>query len=278
MYKLIFSFVTFLFYYSLHAQNNLQQTASAILEEGKQLYQTEMASWYGTDIFLDRFKDQTKNIGGYFSYLDGRVAKCIFFSNDATPKILATISFDSTYNVQTALVEGAGTFTPLEQELYEIRKKALEDVQKDSLYLTYNNTSLNLIPYINGEDKKVYVLTGPKSHGTVVFGNDYLLTFDKQNNLVNRRKLHKSIIPIDYSKNGTDVIGSIHSHLPGMEEYMTATDVCTLMLYGKFAKWKHHMVVSQNYVSIFDCETAQLLILTKDAWEKINKDKKKRNH
>ena len=31
-----------------------------------------------------------------------------------------------------------------------------------------------------------------------------------------------------------------------------ATDICTLMLYEKFAKWKQHNVVSKNYLNIWN--------------------------
>ena len=66
-----------------------------------------MASWYGTDIFLEKFADRRENIGGYFSYTDNDVSKCIFFSKSETPKVIGTISFDSTYNVNTAKADGS---------------------------------------------------------------------------------------------------------------------------------------------------------------------------
>ncbi|MBK8496279.1 MAG: hypothetical protein IPL50_15680 [Chitinophagaceae bacterium] len=47
-----------------------------IVDEGKRLYRSEMASWYGTDVFLEVYKDQS-NIGGYFSYEDAGNYKCI---------------------------------------------------------------------------------------------------------------------------------------------------------------------------------------------------------
>ena len=135
--------------------------------------------------------------------------------------------------------------------------------------------NLNLIPLVNGRDKKVYVLTGPKEHGIVVFGNDYLLTFDDANNLVSKAQLHKNIIPIKDQKDETKVIATMHTHLPETGDYITATDICTLMLYSKFTTWKQHIVVSENYVSIWDCEKNTLFAMTKKAWEKINKDQKK---
>jgi hypothetical protein len=100
-------------------------------------------------------------VAGYFSYSEKSISKCIFFSNDATPKVLATISFDSTYNTHTALVDSSERkFSIIEGDLYTIRKQALAEINSDTIFKSYSNTNLNLIPIINGSEKKVYVLTG----------------------------------------------------------------------------------------------------------------------
>lgn len=275
------AFTKILFVLAIQAfgQKDLNEKSKSIVKEGKLLYQSEMASWYGTDLFLEKYKERS-NIGGYFSYTENEVSKCVFFSKTSTPKVIGTISFDSTYNIKTAgynLIER--DFTKNENDLYEIRKSALSEIQSDTLFKTYNNSSLNLIPLINGNEKKVFVLTGPKNNGVVIFGNDYLLTFDKNNKLTLKKSLHKNIIPIEYGgklEDGKEVESTIHSHLPETGDFITATDVCTLMLYGKFTKWKTHNVVSKKYLSIWNCETNELLIMTVDAIKKINNDQEKR--
>ncbi|MFT3935987.1 MAG: hypothetical protein QM726_20320 [Chitinophagaceae bacterium] len=264
----------------LFGQPSPTEQAQPIVAEGKRLYKSEMASWYGTDIFLEAHKDQT-DIGGYFSYSDNGVAKCIFFSKGEQPKVIGTISFDSTYNTKTAkldLVERG--FTETEASLYAIRKIALTAINSDTLFKTYKNTNLNLIPLINGDEKKVYVLTGPEQNGVVIFGNDYLLTFDRSDNLVSKKQLHRNIIPINYGgkeEEGKEIEGAIHMHLPETGDFITATDICTLMLYEKFAKWKQHNVVSKNYLNIWNCKTDELLVISMDAVKKISKTEEKEN-
>ena len=82
-----------------------------------------MASWYGTDIFLEKFSDRRENIGGYFSYNENGVSKCIFFSKSDNPKVIGTISFDSTYNVNTVKADGSERdFITNELDIYTIRK------------------------------------------------------------------------------------------------------------------------------------------------------------
>ena len=154
----------------------------------------------------------------------------------------------------------------------------MNEINADTLFKSYKNTNLNLIPLINGNEKKVYVLTGPQNIGVVIFGNDYLLTFDTNNKLLNKKQLHMNIIPVYYGgkeeKDKTSV-GAVHMHLQATGQFMTATDICTLMLYEKFAKWEQHMVVSEKYMNIWNCKTDQLTVIPKDVIDKINKDQEK---
>src|ERR1700741_3819108 len=81
---------------SAQKEIDLEAITDSITAEGKRLYQSEMASWYGTDIFVANYKDRTK-IGGYLSYMDKDTARCIFFSKGDAPVVIGTISFDDSY-------------------------------------------------------------------------------------------------------------------------------------------------------------------------------------
>lgn len=250
-----------------------------IIKEGTKLYRSEMASWYGTDIFLEKFADRRQNTGGYLSYTTDDKSICIFFSKGENPKIIGTFTFDSSYNVSTALVDGQER-EPTKQEfdLIVIRQQALKVYQTDTLFKSYKEMNPNFIPLNDEDGKRVYVLTGPQKQGIVVFGNDYLITFDKNNTLKNSRRLHKNIIPINYGeKDGKVIISTMHSHLPETGDLITATDICTLKLYGKYAKWGQHYVVSQSNVSIWDCKKELLVVMTKKAWDKISESQKEKD-
>lgn len=275
-----FTFLLALITFSANAQDdNPTERAQPIVAEGKLLYRSEMASWYGTDLFIENHKE-TENIGGYFSYLDNETAICIFFSKSDKPKVIGTISFDSTYNTKTAKTDlTERDFTKTENDLYEIRKLAKTEIQSDTLFKAYQNTNLNLIPLINGNEKKVYVLTGPQNSGVVIFGNDYLLTFDQDNKLTLKKGLHKNILPVEYGDKDEEegIVGGVHSHLPETGEFITATDICTLMLYEKFAKWKSYTVVSEKYINIWDCITDRLIVVNVEDVEKTDQKPQKRS-
>ena len=275
----VFAFLLTFLSLSVFGQTNPAEAAQSIVEEGKLLYKSEKASWSGTDLFLKNYKNK-ENIGGSFSYTDSAGTKCIFFSKTNQPKVIATISFDGTYNSKTAnLNTTERSFTKTENDIYEIKKHALAEINTDTLFKTYNNTNLNLIPLIYGQEKKVYVITAPKNTGVVIFGNDYLLTFDDSNNLITKKQLHKSMIPIYYGENkegGMKSIGAIHNHLPETGDFITPTDICTLMLYEKLAEWEQHFVVSENYMNIWDCTTDQLEIISKNDNKRTKKKNKKK--
>lgn len=247
-------------------QSKIDKQTAAIIEEGKMLYQSEMASWYGSDIFMEKYSERQK-IGGYLSYTENEISTCIFYSKEENPKVLGTISFDKTFKIETAktdLVERE--LSKNELGLYKIRTEALKIISTDTLYKTYKNTNLNLIPIITKKEKKVFVLTGPQNNGVMLFGNDYLLTFDDNNKLLNQKQLHKSLIPIEFGKS-EEIEASVHSHV--LDDLITSTDICTLMLYGKFSKMKSHYVMSKKYVSIWDCKKETLVVMTREAFEKI---------
>lgn len=274
--RLLVTAFCFILHFASSAQEELQEQSKKIEIEGKKLYRSEMASWHGTDIFLEKFPQHRNNFSAYFSYEDANGIHCIFYSKGDQPKVLATISFDESYDLTKATANGTPReLTVFETDMHGLRNAALGVIQTDSFFRHYKNTNLNVVPMIEKEVKKVYVLTGTSQGGVVMFGNDYLLTFDKDNRLLTKKALHRSLIPIQYGgKEDAEAFGAMHTHLPELGELMTATDICTLMLYQHLTKWKQHIVVSEKYISIWSAAENKLLTLTREAWEKIQGSKR----
>jgi len=277
--SLIFTFCCFVI--QLSAQKpDIQKIAEAIQDEGETLYRSEWASWYGTDIFLDKCKDKRDKIAGYLSYDSGKGLVNIFFSKGDDPRILATTTFDYGFDREKYVLDTTGrSLTKYEKELHNIRQVVIAAIKTDTIYKHFNNARLNPVPLIYKGVKKVYVLTGPNVNGVVLFGNDYLITFNKKNEIVSTTKLHNSLISIKVDNNPADSskrqVTSVHNHVKGKDEFITVTDICTLMLYKKFTTWQNSIVVSNDYTSIWDCEKNKLVILTTDAVKRISADDKK---
>ncbi|WBV59807.1 hypothetical protein PFY12_12235 [Chryseobacterium camelliae] len=270
--KNIIALLFIVFAASLNAQN-LEKISKEINEEGIALYRSEMASWYGTDLFVANY-EKKENIGGYFSYIDENVPKCIFFSKDQ--KVIGTISFPTNYNPKDANLDlKERGFTSTETEYFTIRQNALKRIQNDTIFKVYKNTNLNIVPLIKNKVKKVYVLTGPSVDNVVVFGNDYLITFDNKDQVKNVEKLHNSMIVqnIHDEKIGKTISGA-HTHILENWLTITPTDICTLMLYQKFTNWGSYFTTSKKYTSIWNSNNNLAIMKTED-FKKMNENIKK---
>lgn len=234
-----------------------------IVAEAKLLYSSEMASWLGGELFYQHYKKD--NIGGYFSYSDSGFTKCIFYSSADQPRVIGAVRFDSSYNSETAVPDlTERDFTKVEKEFYQLREKALNEMKSDTLFTSYPNTDMNLVPVINGNERKVYVLTVSQQDSVVLLGNDYLLVFNFRNKVLLKKRLHQELIPIYYDeKNEQQAEETMHTHSPETGDFITATDICTLMLYEKLGKLKTHRVDSKQYLSTWNCETDQLTVVAK---------------
>lgn len=279
MKKFILSLFAILSLFRVSGQErDLEKIADSIKSEGVALYKSEWASWYGTDIFTEKCKTKRTIAGGYISYDTGEALVNIFFSKGPQPKILSTITFGYGFDPRDYKLDTANRdFSSLEKELYTMRQNAIARINKDTLFKTYSNAELNPVPLIRNGIKKVYVLTGTNATGVVLFGNDYMVDFDNNYHITSVKKLHKGLIPAqfssDTSKGAQIQVASMHTHLPKYDEFITSTDICTLMLYEKFTTWNQCIVMSKKYVSIWDCKRNQLTILTTEAWEKMNTSK-----
>ncbi len=256
-------------------EKDLNKIADSIYNEGMRLYKSEWASWHGTDVFREKCTSLQNRSTGYLSYDNGSGLINIFFSEGTDPKVLSTISFEYDLDAKNYKLDTVSrSFNAIESNLYAIRQTALKEMAKDTFFRHYDNTNLNLIPIINNNIKKVYILTGPSVNGVVIFGNDYLINFDNDNNIINKKRLHKNLIPV-YTDKDTTGTTTFHTHLAETGDFMTSTDVCTLLLYEKFTKWSQHYVGSPDYFSIWDCKKDKLVIITMEAMKRIQESQKK---
>lgn len=261
------------FIYSGYSQN---KKTDEILEEGKLLYRLEKASWYGTDNFLANFQNKKDSIGGYLSYKnENDKIQTIFFSRFQPNKILVRYTFDSLPKVEPIKIDTLKReSSTLEKDLIEIRQNArdLVSANEDSFFTFYENTSLNFIPVIDQKEKKVYVLTAPRVSNIVLIGNDYKFNFDRNNEFKKKEKIHNSILEFSYGSDNEEnqIQSTYHSHV--VTDFISATDICTLLLYKDYLEWNQHIVISEKEVSIFNLDKESLFTMKKKAWEKISEN------
>lgn len=249
-----------------------------ILAEGKLLYRLEKSSWYGTDDFLERFPSKMDSTGGYISYeTSENTITTIFFSRFNENDILVRYEFDYIPGPRPISIDTLNLVaTEYEKDLIAIRQDAMKRTYEntDDFFTFYQNTSFNFIPLIKDKERKVFVLTGPQVSGVVIIGNDYLLNYDRKNNFKNKSKIHNSLLQFPYQsvEGENNIEHTYHSHV--LTDYISSTDICTLLLYRDYIEWKQHIVISKKEVSIFNIENESIFTMKTDDWKKINNSEK----
>ncbi|MBD1385738.1 hypothetical protein IDJ75_10650 [Mucilaginibacter rigui] len=219
---------------------------------------------------------KAKSIGGYVSYETPTNLVNTFFSKGEKPVAIGVITFGKDFNVQNYQLDTVTRqLNTIEKDLFTLRVAAFKTLRSDTTFKQYSGTSFNVIPFINKGIKRVYILSAPTSSGIILFGNDYMLDVNYKSEVVSIKRIHNSLISTDTKKN--DVKAIFHTHIPGKDEIMSATDICTMMLYEKENNVKQSYVMSRKYVSIWDAKDDQLVVLTKQAWDRINNDQKTRH-
>lgn len=271
---LLFILLSFSLYPAFAQPTPLYSKMAELEAKGKKLYNQEITAWQATDEYVAMHANSVPtNTGGYFSYPLNDAYICVFYSNDSNVKVLASFRFDSTATL-TKKDLSTRDFTEIERTYYKVRKKALELAYANNFFAQYKNIEFNVIPQIDNAGARAYLLTPSMEPGTILFGNDYLITFDKDLKPVSKNKLHNDLTPL--AVNDTNNIKhfinpddppsynnlvSLHIHKEGDSEFMTETDICTLMLYGHNDIWRYHASVSKNYMSSWDCKDNKLVIL-----------------
>ena len=157
-----------------------------------------------------------------------------------------------------------------EMDLYQMKKAALQLLSSDALFDASVKSTTQIYPLIKDGLKKVYILPEQTRAQEVVFGNDYLITFHSDNTVNTKVKIHPSSVSVKFREEGVNTnepMREQHSHFPETGDLFTVTDVCNLMLYQSKANWKQHTIISQNYISIWNCDANQMITIPKGGGE-----------
>lgn len=85
------------------------------------------------------------------------------------------------------------------------------------------------VVWITPQLVRLYILQGTTLYDIIPFGNGYSVDFDANMNVLAFRHHHQSYLLMENHK---EIESLIHSHLKD-NPFMTATDVCNYLLYGR---------------------------------------------
>ncbi len=234
---------------------DLVQKAAEIKAEGMKLFYSEKASWISSDIFQAYYNYEIpQNFGGYFSYPDDTSVRSVYYSNDSTPTILLEFIFDKEFNEENILVSDVNrAFNDQEIDLYNMRNALYDYLRSDtSQVLYYQNVNFNHV-YLNDElGRRIYMMMGVTEPNTVPLGNDYLLQMNDKYQITHTERIHQTYFPVKHESQLNDSVkGSIHTHIPGKDPFISPTDICISKLYAPITEWMSLVVVSEMYTSIW---------------------------
>lgn len=262
---------------SFSQQRKIKRLRTETMAIAMELYKSELASWHSTDVLADELKT-TSNLGGYLSYTENDETIAIYYDQSADKNILYELRYPQILELKDVYTLDTIPRKPtdLEKRLLITRHKARELVQdnEDQFFSFYENVGWNFVPLMIGKKVTVYSIAGPQESGKVLIGNDYKFEFNKKDEFVSKSKIHNTLLTFSYVGEDKVIEQVLHSHIIDEYPVMSATDICTLMLYEPYVEWKQHVVISDSYVSIFMMKQKQLVIMTRKVWDKINNIKK----
>lgn len=228
----------------------LRSIASAISTEANLLYNLERASWLGTDLFIKHFKGDDNRVDGYFSYPDLMGYTCVFYSGTKDPIALGTIHFGKDPDPNNAVAYTDERPLIEEERVYhQMRCSTLDLLRSSDSISVPKGVSLNIVPVIAGGERKVYLLPATSAEGVLMLGSDYIIYFDEKLNITNADRLHNRLL--EFHAESHEAV-STHTHISERSPFMTATDLCSLMLYRKATGINRHKVISKDYVSYWE--------------------------
>ena len=226
----------------------------SIIKEADLLYNYEKVTWNATDLANDNEKIK-ENIGRYIIYHSNDTIFAVFTDKNSENQIAEysykqnnlKIPFNTDFNKK-----------PLAKKvlnLFQIKNKILKELNSNpSEYELNFQKGFNPNPVlisVNNE-YRLYIIIGTANKNVIPFGNDYLFNADKNGQIKDWKRFHKTLIATQTKGNNNEVvISAIHSHLP-MTPLITATDICTFRLYGvDLFGMKEFMVSSTALNKIF---------------------------
>ena len=248
-------------------QDLLQSELKPVLEEGKKIFQVEMAGRIAEKWFKPKYNGQDK-LSGWVAYPDGDGMRVTFYTSRDKNPVLASVMVNKSMEDSTLQGEwNARALLPVEDELIQARKAAVKVCEDSAAFPLPEGTRFVFIPLKGDAEDMVYILTEPVSRHEVVFGNDFMLRFDSKKNLSAKMPLHKNMssIPFDPDAGNANNSNSSHTMIPAAGDLVTSTDIAVLLLNQSQTHWSHHSFISENYIFFWNYQSGQMMAIAKGA-------------
>lgn len=227
----------------------IKEKLDSILLEGNLLYRYEKAAW----ISIDMARDNKIIKKDFFSYL-------VYHENDTVRTLILNKKSECIYELRFVFQFDnpisdfvlTRALSAKEQNMVSTKTAIIKKIVEQKIPVGCpEGYGLNMILMPKDDGYKFYIITGANKSGIIPFGNDYLFMTDDSGNIQSWKRFHSRLIALDSKgPNGEVVREMIHSHLKA-EPFITATDICTFMLYGKLCGQSSFQVLSTDLGKYF---------------------------
>lgn len=230
-------------------ENQITEKLDSILFEGNLLYRYEKAAWISIDMARDNRKVKN-SFSNYLVYLDNDTIKSIILNKNSD--CIYELKFVFQFEKPVSDVVLTRPLSSNEKKLVSTKAAILNKIVENKISLECpEGFGLNMIMMPKEDGFKFYIISGSNKSGIIPFGNDYLFLTDNYGNIQSWKKFHSRLIALESKgPEGEDVREMIHSHLR-TEPFISATDVCTFMLYAKLCGLNSFQVYSPELSKYF---------------------------
>lgn len=248
----------------LPSDTELKAVNDSIFAEAQRLYLYEKASWIMEDLVYGEHPDALEKLGGWIPVSEqGASIKGLFYDKEKT-KVLYEASVDLKTGKTTSTVSSRD-LTAEEIDAVNVHKTVVNAVFTLGERLTYpSECTFNVQAIPIGDDLyRVYWMLGTSQRGIIPFGNDFSYDCDREGNIKEFRRYHKTYIPAELTMDdGSRVVSIVHSHTD-VCAYIAPTDIALFHLYGyEMTRVKSLMIVSTVFHCYFsyDAETREITV------------------
>lgn len=239
----------------------LKAKLDSILVEGNLLYYYEKATWVAYDMAYNDPAVKNK-FESYLTYQTGRSIKTIILGKNLE-KCVAEYTFITNYDAPDISLFDERPLSAYEKKLIYMRERIMNQLAREEYDIqVQEGFSLNFILLPFEKKYKLYILTGTSQPNVIPFGNDYLFITDDYGNIEKWRKFHSKALPVRIEEGNTTTTQIAHTHTSA-NPLISATDICTFMLYGPLYGLEECIVVSKNRDMLYDLESNTILVKNK---------------
>ena len=248
----------------------LSAITDSILDEGLRLYFFEWLAWHSADSAMTYCPVMDKVNGS------GIVADSLGFTHIYT--VDDNVVFSYFIDVTNESISWDNTVRPMtdaERNARDERKRCIRlaiESYGDSLKAS-GNMNVDVI-WVRPDLIRVYFLQSTTENNVIPIGNDYSVDISPDMKPLAFRRYHHSYLEQPAYVDGEKVVdGLAHSHTPD-NPYITPTDICNMMLYGRdLYGLNTYYVLStafkKDVIQIFNAANLNMTIMEYDEFKSL---------